>query len=141
MGNSGRKQKKGTSLMNSAYSRYKKSEHHWILHNRISVGTKRAKTTFKIWNFYFSQILTGIVEKHILTSFYFFFKFSHCLTLFSTLSVHVNWIVFHTFKFCYRQILRSNESWTWNNEKWIWKMIVNETGDYAKAALCRCFSK
>ena len=52
------------------------------------------RTTFSIWNFYFGQILSGIVEKqHVLTSFDLFFKFSHCLTLFSIFSVHVNWIL------------------------------------------------
>ena len=35
-----------------------------------------------------------------------------------------------------------NESWTQsNNSVWIWRMIVKETGDYAKGALCRGFSK
>ena len=57
----------------------------------------RAKTTFRIWNFYFSQILSEIVEKqHVLTPFNLFSKFSHCLTLFSIFSVHVNGIVFRT---------------------------------------------
>ena len=68
------------------------------------------KTTFKIWNFYFTQILAGIVEKHVLTAFNFFFKFLHSLTLFPIFSVHVNWIAFyitaHFFKFCYQHILR-----------------------------------
>ena len=71
----------------------------------------RAKTTFKVWYFYFLQILTVIVEKrNILTPFNFFFKFPHCLTLFPIFSVHVNWIVFyltaHLFKFDYQQLLR-----------------------------------
>ena len=36
----------------------------------------RAKTTFKIWNFYFAQILTGLVQRqHILTPFNFFSNF------------------------------------------------------------------
>ena len=72
--------------------------------------TLRAKTTFQIWNFYFSQILTGIVEdQRVLTPFNLFFKSSHCLTLFPIFSVYVNWIEFyvtaHLFKFCYQLIL------------------------------------
>ena len=99
------------------------------------------QATFKIWFFYFSQILTEIVEKqHALTPFNYFSKFSHCLSLFPMFLVHANWIVFcvtaHLFKFCNLHILRSNESWAWsNNSVWIWKMIVNETGDHAKAAV------
>ena len=55
-----------------------------------------AKTAFKIWNFYFSQILTGIVEKqHVLTPFNFFCTLSHCLALFSIFSVDINWIIFY----------------------------------------------
>ena len=69
------------------------------------------KTTFKIWNFHFAQILKEIVEKqHVLTPIIFFFNISHCLTLLPVFSVHVNWIVFyvtaHLFKFYYQQILR-----------------------------------
>ena len=70
----------------------------------------RAWKTFKIWNFHFAQILAGIVKRqHVLIPFNFFFKFSHCLTLFPLFSVHVNWILFYVtiyLKFCYRQILR-----------------------------------
>ena len=71
----------------------------------------RAKTTIKIWKFYFAQVLTGIVGKQdILIHFNFFFKFSHCLTLFPVFSVHVNWVVFYVtanpFKLCYQETLR-----------------------------------
>ena len=83
----------------------------------------KTKAFFKVWNFYFAQILTKIFEKqYVLTPFNLFFKFLHCLTLFPIFLVHVNWIVFyvtaHLFKFCYQQILapnmsHSNKSWTW----------------------------
>ena len=71
----------------------------------------RAKTTFKVWIFFFAQNLTGIVEKqYVLTPFKWLFKFSHCLTLLPIFSVHVNSIVFHVtahlFEFYYQQILR-----------------------------------
>ena len=79
------------------------------IYGRLSFKTQ-LRATFKIWNFYFAQILTWIVEKqHVLTPFNFVFKFSHCLTLFPIFLVHVNWIVFyataHLFKFYYQQIL------------------------------------
>ena len=95
-----------------------------------------SRSTFKVWNFYFAQILTGIVEKkNYLTPFDFFFKFTHCLTLFPILLVHVNWILFnvtaHPYsKFYYKQILCRNESLTWiNNSVEIWKMIIDKTGE------------
>ena len=51
-----------------------------------------------------------MVEKqHVLTSFNFFFKFSHYLNIFPIFWVHVNWgIIYVTenvFKFYYQQIL------------------------------------
>ena len=68
------------------------------------------KTTFKICEFFFSQILAGIAEKqHALAPFN-FFKFSHCLTLLPVFSVHVNLILFyvtaHLFKYYYQRLLR-----------------------------------
>ena len=107
----------------------------------------RVKATFKIWIFYFSQILTGNVEKqHVSTPSNFIFKFSHSLTLFPIFSAHENWIVFyvaaHLFNFYYQQVLRSNEEWTCsNNYVCNWKMAINETGDYTKAAGHRRSSK
>ena len=58
---------------------------------------KKTKTTlYKIWNFYFAQILAGTIEKqHVLTPFNFFLKFSHCLASFPIFSVDVNWIFFY----------------------------------------------
>ena len=122
-------------------SRFQAFLHCWLLisclgvkfTNRIYYLTCHFFKGFQIWNFYFLQISTGIVEKkHVLTPFNFIFKFSHCLTLFPIFLVHVNWIVFYItrqlFKFCYQQILHSNESWIQsNNSAWIWKMIVNKT--------------
>ena len=77
---------------------------------KLNLEWLRAETTFKIWDLYFAQILIGIVEKqHVLTPFSFFFKCSHCLTIFPIFSIHVNWIVFYVtadlLKFYYQQTL------------------------------------
>ena len=90
---------------------YKGMKSSFNFNSTETISGLRAKTTFKIRNFCFSQILTGIVEEqHVLTPFNFFFKFSHCLTKFPIFLVHVNWITFyvtaHLFKFYYQQILR-----------------------------------
>ena len=68
-----------------------------------------AKITLKTGNFYFTQILTGIVEKQHEVTTFIFFKSLHYLTLFPTFLVYVNWIWFyvttHLSTFYYRQIL------------------------------------
>ena len=109
----------------------------------------RAKATFKIWNFYFAQILTVIVEKqhrHVLAPFNFCFKFSHSLTLFPIFSLHVNWVVFYTsldfiINSYYAIISRRNkESSTWSsNSVWIWKLIVDETREVQKSKRLQMF--
>ena len=56
--------------------------------------------------------------------------------------VNTLWIVFRTSLNFVIDRYYVNESWTQsNNSVWIWRMIVKETGDYAKGALCRGFSK
>ena len=57
---------------------------------RTRKSNRWRRCLFKFENFYFAQVLTEIVEKqHVLTPSNFFFKFSHCLTLFPIFSVHV----------------------------------------------------
>ena len=98
------------------------------------------KTTFKVnlqsLKFLFcTNFNRDCWKKNYLTPFDFFFKFTHCLTLFPILLVHVNWILFnvtaHPYsKFYYKQILCRNERLTWiNNSVEIWKMIIDKRGE------------
>ena len=36
-------------------------------------------------------------------------------------------------------MLHNNKSWRWNNSVWIWKMMVDKTGELHKAAIRICF--
>ena len=109
----------------------------------VSEAYLRAKTTFKIWHFYSAKNFNrNCLETACINTLQFLFQiFTLFNPIFNILGTCKLNCISYLFKFCYRHILRSNESWTWsNNSVWIWKLIVNKT-DYAKAALRRRFSK